>query len=126
MRSPNAPGMEPPNFTPRGADQLYAPPARPIDEFARLRERDPRERSAHDLRTGPGGITIPVASPYSIDRTCVELGRAGRSDRGGERGVGAGGGENAGWMQVDGMRMFNPKIVDNGPHRDEDDSSSKF
>jgi len=125
VRSPNAPGMGPPNFTLRGADQLYAPPARPIDGFAKFRERDPRQRSAQDPRAGPGRITIPVASPYGFDGTGVGLGRAEWSDRGEERGVGAGG-ENARWVQVDGMRMFAPKVVDDGPHGDEDDSSSKF
>ena len=128
MRRPNAPGLGPPNFTPRGADQLYAPPARPTDEYARLREWDQRQRALRDPRAGPGGITVPVASPYGFGsrQAGMSLGRAGLSEGRGNMGLGTEGGDNARWMQVNEMQVFRPTVVNDAPHGEDDDSSSRF
>jgi hypothetical protein len=81
-----------------------------------------------DPRAGPGGITVPVASPYGFDsrQTGVRLERAGLSEGGGNMGLGAERGDDARWMQVNDMRMFRPTVVDDAPHGDDEDSSSRF
>ena len=112
---PGAPPLMPPPFRPRGADQLYAPPVRPFEEYP---ARPPEGRAGMPGGVGGlgqqyGAITIPVPSPYTPAHGVPESWqRVGES--GGAQPEGGRMGGREGWSEVGEWNVFRAQVMDEG------------